>query len=71
VQSDYSGVSGGRMRCTGIQYIFPVLFERPVSVARSATRVPCLHYSTAFSHFHSFLLEDCTSENATKFDMGT
>ena len=28
--------------------------------------VPWLHYSTAFTHFHSFLLEECTSENATK-----
>jgi len=31
--------------------------------------VPWLHYSTVFPHFHSFLLEDCTTENVTKSDL--
>jgi hypothetical protein len=52
--NDCSGVFGGRMRCSGIRYIFPVLFERPVSVARSATLV--FRDCTIPQYFHIFIL---------------
>jgi hypothetical protein len=42
------------MRCSGIWYIFPVLFERPVSVARSVTFV--FRACTIPHHFHIFIL---------------